>query len=91
MNATFMKELPSIAMGVRDTQVAKETADMVLNNDSFNSIVVAIMQGRVTIENIKKNLIYLLSNKLSETFIVFVMDYLTFLFLYFHYKYSSLI
>ena len=60
-----------IAMGIRGTQVAKETAAMILKDDSFNSIVAAIMQGRVIIKNIKNFLIYLLSNNLSEIFIVF--------------------
>ena len=34
-----------IAMGIRGTQVAKETAAMILKDDSFISIVAAIMQG----------------------------------------------
>ena len=36
-----------IAMGVRGTQVAKEAADMVLQNDSFESIAAAIRYGRI--------------------------------------------
>ncbi|MFP5079715.1 cation-translocating P-type ATPase [Pedobacter sp. JCM 36344] len=61
-----------IAMGIRGTQVAKETAAMILKDDSFNSIVAAIMQGRVIFKNIKNFLIYLLSCNLSEIFIVFL-------------------
>ncbi|MEJ7912962.1 MAG: HAD-IC family P-type ATPase, partial [Chitinophagaceae bacterium] len=61
-----------IAMGIRGTQVAKETAAMILKDDSFNSIVAAIMQGRVIFKNIKNFLIYLLSCNLSEIFIVFM-------------------
>ncbi len=60
-----------IAMGIRGTQVAKETADMILKDDSFTSIVAAIMQGRVIFKNIKNFLMYLLSCNLSEIFIVF--------------------
>ena len=60
-----------IAMGIRGTQVAKETAAMILKDDSFNSIVAAIMQGRVIFKNIKNFLMYLLSCNLSEIFIVF--------------------
>jgi Ca2+-transporting ATPase len=60
-----------IAMGIRGTQVAKETAAMILKDDSFNSIVAAIMQGRVIFKNIKNFLVYLLSCNLSEIFIVF--------------------
>ncbi|MBC7425562.1 MAG: cation-transporting P-type ATPase, partial [Bacteroidia bacterium] len=61
-----------IAMGIRGTQVAKETADMVLKDDSFNSIIAAIMQGRVIFKNIKNFVVYLLSCNLSEIFIVFL-------------------
>ena len=60
-----------IAMGIRGTQVAQETAAMILKNDSFKSIVEAIMQGRVIFKNIKNFLVYLLSCNLSEIFIVF--------------------
>ena len=61
-----------IAMGLRGTQVAKETAAMVLKNDSFKSIVAAIEQGRIIFQNIKRFLVYLLSCNLSEIFIVFL-------------------
>ena len=67
-----------IAMGLRGTQVAKETAAIVLKDDSFTSIVAAIMQGRVIFKNIKNFLIYLLSCNLSEICIVFVYGLLNF-------------
>ena len=69
-----------IAMGIRGTQVAKETAAMILKDDSFESIVTAIMQGRVIFKNIKNFLMYLLSCNLSEIFIVFVYGLLNFSF-----------
>jgi len=59
-----------IAMGLRGTQVAAETADMVLKDDSFTSIVRAIGQGRVIFENIRKFILFLLSCNLSEVFVV---------------------
>ncbi|HLF62199.1 MAG TPA: HAD-IC family P-type ATPase [Saprospiraceae bacterium] len=55
-----------IAMGQRGTQVAQEVADMVLKDDSFTSIVVAIREGRIIFDNIRKFVIYLLSCNLSE-------------------------
>lgn len=61
-----------IAMGLRGTQVAKETAAMVLKDDSFTAIVTAIEQGRAIFQNIKRFLVYLLSCNLSEIFIVFI-------------------
>jgi len=70
----------SIAMGVRGTQVAKETAELILKDDSFKSIVAAIIQGRVIFKNIKNFLMYLLSCNLSEIFIVFFYGLLNFQF-----------
>ena len=60
-----------IAMGMRGTQVAQEAADMVLKDDSFSTIVVAVEQGRIIFENIRKFVIYLLSCNISEVMIVF--------------------
>jgi len=59
-----------IAMGQRGTQVAQEVADMVLKDDSFSSIVMAIKQGRVIFDNIRKFVIFLLSCNLSELLII---------------------
>jgi Ca2+-transporting ATPase len=69
-----------IAMGLRGTQVAKETAEIVLKDDSFISIVSAIEQGRAIFQNIKRFLVYLLSCNLSEIFIVFTLGLLNFSF-----------
>lgn len=55
-----------IAMGQRGTEVAKEAADMVLQDDSFSSIVAAVEQGRAIFTNIRKFTIYLLSGNLGE-------------------------
>ena len=59
-----------IAMGIRGTQVAQEVSDMVLKDDAFTSIVVAVRQGRIIFENIRKFLIYLLSGNLSEILVI---------------------
>ncbi len=61
-----------IAMGLRGTQVAQEVSDMVLKDDSFSSIVVAIKQGRIIFENIKKFVTFLLSCNLSELVVIAV-------------------
>ena len=61
-----------IAMGLRGTQVAQEVSDMVLKDDSFSSIVVAIKQGRIIFENIKKFVTFLLSCNLSELAVIAV-------------------
>jgi Ca2+-transporting ATPase len=61
-----------IAMGQRGTEAAKEAADLVLEDDAFTSIVVAIKQGRGIFENIRYFVIYLLSCNLSELLVVAV-------------------
>ncbi len=65
-----------IAMGLRGTAVAKETASIVLKDDSFNSIVEAVFHGRVIFQNIQKFVIYLVSCNLSEIFIVLMLGFL---------------
>jgi Ca2+-transporting ATPase len=55
-----------IAMGRRGTQVAKEAAAMVLQDDAFETIVSAVAQGRAIFGNIRKFCIYLLSCNVSE-------------------------
>ena len=65
-----------IAMGLRGTQVAKETASIVLKNDSFTSIAEAVAHGREIFNNIKKFVVYLVSCNLSEIFIVTALGFL---------------
>ncbi len=64
-----------IAMGLRGTQVAKESANIVLKNDSFTSIAEAVGHGREIFNNIKKFVIYLVSCNLSEIFIVTTLGF----------------
>jgi len=61
-----------VAMGRRGTQVAREAADMVLKDDAFKSIAVAVEQGRAIFDNIRKFLIFLLSGNIGEIMIVAV-------------------
>ena len=65
-----------IAMGIRGTQVAQQAADMVLKDDSFSSIVLAIKYGRIIYGNIKKFIIYLMSCNLSEIMVVSVAAFI---------------
>jgi Ca2+-transporting ATPase len=60
-----------IAMGITGTDVAKETADMVLTDDNYASIVAAVEQGRVIYSNIRKFVFYLLSCNLAEIVVIF--------------------
>jgi Ca2+-transporting ATPase len=59
-----------IAMGRRGTQVAQEAADMVLKDDAFKTIVVAIEQGRAIFDNIRNFILFLLSGNVGEIMIV---------------------
>lgn len=61
-----------VAMGITGTDVAKETADMVLTDDNYSSIVSAIEQGRVIYSNIRKFVFYLLSCNLAEIATIFL-------------------
>jgi Ca2+-transporting ATPase len=61
-----------VAMGGRGTDVAKETADVVLLDDRFQTIGVAVEQGRVTFDNIRKFVFYLFSCNVAEVATVFV-------------------
>jgi Ca2+-transporting ATPase len=55
-----------VAMGGRGTDVAKEAADVVLQDDSFRTIGAAVEQGRVIFDNIRKFVFYLFSCNLAE-------------------------
>lgn len=61
-----------VAMGITGTDVAKETADMVLTDDNYASIVSAVEQGRIIYSNIRKFVYYLISCNLAEIFIIFL-------------------
>jgi len=61
-----------VAMGITGTDVAKETADMVLTDDNYASIVAAVEQGRVIYSNIRKFVFFLLSSNIAEIMVIFL-------------------
>lgn len=58
-----------VALG-SGTDVAKETADIVLMDNNFKTIVSAVEQGRVIFDNIKKVILYLLSSSFTEIILI---------------------
>ncbi len=61
-----------VAMGITGTDVAKGAADMILTDDNFSTIVVAIEQGRNIYNNIRKSVIFLLTCNLGEVITMFL-------------------
>ncbi len=60
-----------VAMGIVGSDVAKQTADMILTDDNFASIVAAIEQGRIIYSNIRKFVYFLLACNIGEILIIF--------------------
>lgn len=54
------------------TDVAKETADLILLDNNFRTIVAAIEEGRIIFENIRKVVAYTLSNSFAEVLTIFI-------------------
>ncbi len=59
-----------VAMGRRGTQVAREAAEIVLKDDNFGTIALAVEQGRVIFSNIRKFIVFLLSGNVGAILIV---------------------
>lgn len=61
-----------VSMGITGTDVAKGTADIVLMDDNFATIVSAVEEGRIIYSNIRKFVFFLLSCNVGEILIVFL-------------------
>ncbi len=60
-----------IAMGLSGTDVAREVADVVLEDDRLETLIIAVRDGRVTYSNIRKSVHFFLSTNLSEIMVMF--------------------
>jgi Ca2+-transporting ATPase len=61
-----------VSMGITGTDVAKGTADVILMDDNFATIVSAVKEGRIIYSNIRKFVFYLLSCNVGEILVVFI-------------------
>ncbi|HOS69947.1 MAG TPA: calcium-translocating P-type ATPase, SERCA-type [Bacillota bacterium] len=61
-----------VSMGITGTDVAKGTADIILMDDNFATIVSAVEEGRIIYGNIRKFVFFLLSCNIAEIFIIFL-------------------
>lgn len=59
-----------VAMGMNGTDVAKDSADMILTDDNFGTMSVAIREGRRIYDNIKKSILFLLPTSFAEGLII---------------------
>jgi Ca2+-transporting ATPase len=60
-----------VAMGKTGTDVAREVADVVIEDDNLQTMLVAVSQGRTIYNNIRKSIHYLLSTNMSEIIVMF--------------------
>jgi Ca2+-transporting ATPase len=70
--AALKKANIGVAMGMRGTDVAKEAASVVLQDDRFQTVAAAVEEGRVIFDNIRKFVFYLFSCNVAEVLVILV-------------------
>lgn len=72
-DAPALKEASiGVAMGITGTEVTKETADIIVTDDNFASIIAAVEEGRGIYDNISKTLAYLLAGNAGELSVMLI-------------------
>ena len=61
-----------VGMGITGTDVTKSASDIVLMDDSFSTIVVAVEEGRRIYNNIRNNIVFSLSSNFAEIFTIII-------------------
>jgi calcium-translocating P-type ATPase len=59
-----------IAMGIKGTEVTKEAAEIVLADDNFRTIAVAVEEGRRVYDNLRKTILFILPTNGAESFLI---------------------
>jgi Ca2+-transporting ATPase len=65
-----------VAMGITGTDVSKEAADMILEDDDFSTIIVAVQEGRRIYANIRRFVRYLLATNFAEVMVMVAAPFL---------------
>lgn len=61
-----------VSMGITGCEVAKDSASLILTDDSFSTIVKAVYEGRVIFDNVKKFIWYMLGANIGEVLLIFL-------------------
>ncbi len=64
-----------VSMGLRGTDVAREASDIILLDDNFSTIVLAVKEGRTIFDNIRKFVNYLMTCNLAEVLVIFFLSF----------------
>ncbi|WP_416260934.1 cation-transporting P-type ATPase [Gibbsiella quercinecans] len=61
-----------IAMGIKGTEVTKESADMILADDNFATIANAVKEGRRVYDNLKKTILFIMPTNLAQGLLIII-------------------
>jgi calcium-translocating P-type ATPase len=67
-----------VAMGIKGTEVTKESAEMVLADDNFASITAAVREGRTVYNNIEKAILYMLPTNVAQALVIMAAIFIGF-------------
>jgi magnesium-transporting ATPase (P-type) len=67
-----------VAMGIKGTEVTKESAEMILADDNFASITAAVKEGRTVYNNIEKAILFMLPTNVAQALVITVAIFLGF-------------
>ena len=59
-----------VAMGMKGTDAAREASDIVLTDDQFSTIALAVLEGRTVYDNIMKSILFILPTSLAEAVVI---------------------